>query len=237
MIGTEHNPLLQGGGWQIQVNPPTHKKDRAQAVYYTLRGRGPGRGPRRRDHLTPSERFALENGLWIAERPSDQIDLVDGASERTGLVRAVQLNGCSGGLLLDRLEDLGDVLTQAAVTHQFHRLDRRVVVGGRVVTDETRGRLLVRAGGTAAVEDAARRLWIEAMRGLSEYMRRNGDRSPFLVGSGAARDYEAACDYAECLRLENYGRKEILERLNLEGWLNVHERRCWHTGNYPVRSA
>ena len=56
---------------------------------------------------------------------------------------------------------------------------------------------------------------------------------PFVVGSGEPRDYEAALDYAECLRIEGVGRKEMLRRLNLEGWQNAHGRRRWNTHNLP----
>jgi hypothetical protein len=236
MIGTQHNPLLQGGGWLIESEPPEHKKDRAQAVAYTVRGLG--RGPRRRDHLTPSERYALENDLWIAERVADRGDAaVLPGGTRPGLVRVAQLYLCSGGLLLDHLEDLGDVQTQAAIIWRYHRADRRVVANKRVITDERRDVLILRAGGAKAVEEAAEVLWSEAARGFMAYMENDKDGFPLLVGSGERRDWPAASDYAECLRLEGYGRREILERLNLEGWVNKHGRRRWNTHNYPVASA
>lgn len=236
MIDTDHNPLLHGGGWPIEVEPPQDKRDRSQAVYYRLRGRTAAR--RRRERLTSSERFAMQNSLWVAEQPSDHVnDLRLPPHQRPGLVRAVQLYLCWGGLLVDRLDDFGEELTQAAIVSRWHRLDRQVVANGVPVTVEKLGTLIARAGGIAAVEEAAVPLYRAAMRGLMSYVEDDDrDDLPFVVGSGDPRNYQAACDYAECLHLYGLGRREILERLNLEGWINEKDRRRWNNHNYPVRS-
>ena len=152
MIGTGHNPLLQGGGWVIDSGPPGSKKDRSQAIVYRLRGTR----RRRRIDWTPSEDFAYNNDLWIPEVVSDHVDdLSKPPHERAGVVRLMQVWLCYGGLLVDSLDELGDDLTQALIVDRYHRCERRVVANGIVIGDERRERLITRAGGQEVVQGAA----------------------------------------------------------------------------------
>lgn len=230
MIETEHNPLLLGGGWVIETERPSHKKDRAQAVAYEVRGATPRRRNRR---LSRSEEYALAHDLWIAERCSDDLDAwTQPAHQRPGLLRAVQLFLCGGGLLLERLGHLGDELTQAAVVDRFLRAQRQIVADGVLIDPRYRDTLVSRAGGQAVVDQACETLFPTAMQGFLAYMQEH-EGSPFLIGSGEARGYEAACVHAATLRLEGAGQKEIIERLNLEGYINQNGVRRWHTRNVP----
>ncbi len=231
MIGTHHNPLLQGGGWLIESQPPQQKKDRAQAVVY----RAPGPRRRRSSPWTPSQQYAYKNDRWIAEVVSDRIeDLDKQPHERPGMIRLLQLWLCSGGLLVDQLDELGDALTQAVVVSHYMAVDRRVVANGHVVSAERCQSLVIRAGGADAVDAALELVKGAAMEGFSAYYKAGHD-SPFRVGSGDARHYAAAVDYVRCLGLlvPSPGRTELLYRLNLEGWENARGRRRWNTHNLP----
>ena len=235
MIGTQHNPLLQGGGWLIESEPPEHKKDRAQAVVY----RAPGPRRRRSSQWTPSQQYAYKNNRWIAEVVSDRPeDLAKQPHERPGIVRLLQLWLCSGGLLLDQLDELGDALTQAVVVSHFMAVKRQVVANGHVVSAERCQRLVIRAGGPDVVAAALEPVTLAATAGFSSFYKEGND-SPFLVGSGDARHYPAAVDYVRCLGLLEPppGRTELLYRLNLEGWENPRGRRRWNTHNLPEVSS
>ncbi len=235
MIGTQHNPLVQGGGWLLQSEPPEQKKDRAQAVLY----RPPGPRRHRRSQWSPSEEYAYRNDRWIAEVVTDRPEeLAKPPCERPGTIRLLQVGLCSGGLLLDRLDDLGDPLTQAVVLSHYFSTNRRVVDNGHVVRMERLQRLIVRAGGAGVVDAELEVLREVAMQEIASFWRTSNE-SPFRVGSGEARDYAAALDYVRCLSLLEPppGRTELLYRLNLEGWENQHGRRRWNTHNLPSAQA
>ena len=190
MIGTQHNPLVQGGGWLIESEPPEQKKDRAQAVLY----RAPGPRRHRRSQWSPSEEYAYRNDRWIAEVVTDRPeDLAKPPRERLGSIRLIQVGLCSGGLLLDQLDDLGDVLTQAIILSHYFSTNRRVVVTGHVVGMERLQRLTVRAGGAEVVEAELKVLREVAMQEIASFWRTSNE-SPFRIGSGEARDYEEALD-------------------------------------------
>ncbi len=231
MIGTQHNPLVQGGGWFIESEPPEQKKDRAQAVLY----RAPGPRRHRRSQWTPSEEYAYRNDRWIAEVVTDRPeDLAKPPHERPGTIRLLQVWLCSGGLLLDQLDELGDALAQAVVVSAYLSTNRRVVANGHVVSNERLQRLIIRPGGADVVEEELTALRDVAMQEITSFWRTSNE-SPFRVGSGEARHYEAARDYVRCLSLLEPppARKELLYRLNLEGWENQHGRRRWNTHNLP----
>ncbi len=228
-----HNPILQGGGWQIEATKPERRKDRSQAIVYRLRGKP----RRRRDDWTPSEEYAYRNDLWIPEVVSDHVeDLSKPPHERDGIVRLMQVWLCYGGLLADSLDELGDALTQAIVVKKYNDRGRRVVSNGSVVGAERRERLIIRAGGLDVVQVAGDK--VEEVARNQMHPRMVSDIEPvFAVGSGEPREHAAALDYIECMRIEGVGRKEMMRRLNLEGWENVGGIRRWNTHNVAGNKA
>ena len=145
MIGTQHNPLVQGGGWLIESEPPEQKKDRAQAVLY----RAPGPRQHRRSQSSPSEEYAYRNDRCVAEALTDRPDeFAKPPRERPGIIRLLQVGLCSGSLLLDQLDEVGDGLTQAVSLSHYFSTNRRVVANGHVSIE----RLMVRASGAKVVE-------------------------------------------------------------------------------------
>jgi hypothetical protein len=234
MEKSEHQAADQVWGWTIEHEAPKRKKDRAQAVLYTVAGFHPSSPWGRPSLWTKAEAYALKHDLWIAERTEDQPDaLARPAHERPGLLRAVRLVVCAGGLLLEDLNDLGDPLTKAAVVSLFGGDKPRVAEAGRLIGEE-RARTLVRqAGGPHRVEAAADVLLGEA---FDRWTRTQHIQMQFRVGTGEPRDYDAALRYAECLRLAGKGQREIIGRLNLEGYVNQTGVRRWNTHNVPRSS-
>ncbi len=153
MEKSEHQAADQVWGWTIEHEAPKRKKDRAQAVLYTVAGFHPSSPWGRPSLWTKAEAYALKHDLWIAERTEDQPDaLARSAHQRPGLLRTVRLVVCAGGLLLEDLNDLDDSLTKAAVVSLFRRCERPVVAAGRLIGEE-RARTLVRqVGGPDQVE-------------------------------------------------------------------------------------
>ena len=230
-----HNPIAaRRGGWRVE-RTPEDKRDRAPAVLYRVKGMDYKAAPKSRWSL--SEQFALDNKMWIAELIEEDPEAFSAPmKQRPGALRLASLARIGLVALVEAWEDLGSPCDQAVIASIWGDQDRRLVVAGTCVAQRTRDNVVRSAGGVQTVGVAAAELEREMEIGLTDYVR-DTNLVPLLVGSGEARDVEAASDYAEVLRRDGVGERKILDRLNLLGYRNVHGRVVWNTHNVPTRGG
>jgi len=234
MRAMQNEPSAGEHGWDLNWFRPKDKRDRAQCSLYSLTGYP---YPLRRGRWTAGETYILNSDLWIAERiTEDASDRARPIDERPGIRSLVHLGMAAGGVVVESLDDLGDVHDQAAVGLYFQDLgqDHPLATPAGPLSESRLNRLLTLSGGAARVRPVVDGLKAIRDDAVVEALRSHEAVTFGKFGSLGRRDYEAAVEWTKSLRAMGCARQEIIDRLNLEGYVNPSGRRRWNVHNVPV---